>query len=261
MSTAEGARTFRVAGDAYDRFMGRYSRPLARLFADAADVRPGQRALDVGCGPGALTSELVARLGADAVASVDPSEPFVTACAERHPGVDVRVGRSEELPYADASFDRVLCQLVLRFVSDAPRAVAEQRRVGRPGGLVGACVWDSTSGMEMLDAFWQAARVVSSSATSDDLLLGGPGEIVALLEAAGLEDVVESELRVESTYTDFDELWDAFLLGVGPAGSLALGLDDERRERLRQELLLRIGSPVGSFTLRGMARCAVGRVH
>lgn len=260
MSTAEGARTFQVAGDAYDRFMGRYSRPLARLFADAADVRAGQRALDAGCGPGALTSELVARLGADAVAAVDPSEPFVAACAERHAGVDVRLGRCEELPYADGSFDRVLSQLVLRFVTDAPQAARELCRVARPGGLVGACVWDAAQGMEMIHAFWQAARVVEPSATIEDLLFGRPGEIVELLAAAGLEDVVESELLVESTYTGFDELWSGFLLGIGPVGSLTLGLDDERRERLRRELLLRVGSPAGPFTLRGMARCAVGRV-
>lgn len=259
MGAAEGARTFQVGGDAYDRFMGRYSRPLARLFADAADVRAGQRALDVGCGPGALTGELVARLGADGVAAVDPSEPFVAACAERHPGVDVRLGRCEELPHEDGSFDRVLSQLVLRFVTDAPRAAAELRRVARPGGLVAACVWDAENGMEMLHAFWEAAHAIDPSVTSDDLLFGGPGEVVELFETAGLEDVVETELLVESSYTGFDELWSTFELGIGPVGAFLVGLDDERRERLRAETFARVGSPEGAFALRGMARCAVGR--
>src|SRR4051794_15737642 len=110
--------SFDVAADAYDRFMGRYSQPLAPQLADLAEVGAGQRALDVGCGPGALVSELVARLGADAVAAVDPSEPFVQAARRRHEGVEVAVAGAEDLPFDDDAFDVALAQLVVSFMSD-----------------------------------------------------------------------------------------------------------------------------------------------
>ena len=110
--------SFEVAAAAYDRFMGGYSVQLGPGLAELAGVRPGQRALDVGCGPGALTGELVARLGADAVAAVDPSEPFVAAARGRHPGVDVRQASAESLPFADDSFDTALAQLVVHFMRD-----------------------------------------------------------------------------------------------------------------------------------------------
>ena len=122
MDEVEGARAFRATGGAYDSYMGRYSKPLAIRFADAAGVEHGQRVLDVGCGPGALTGVLVDRLGADAVAACDPSEPFLAACAERHPGVIVRQGRAEAIPFDDGAFDCALAQLVLHFVSDPDRA-------------------------------------------------------------------------------------------------------------------------------------------
>jgi ubiquinone/menaquinone biosynthesis C-methylase UbiE len=138
MDAVEGARSFLATGRAYDDFMGRYSRQLAAPFADAAGVTAGQgqTALDVGCGPGALTAELVRRLGTAAVAATDPSPPFVAECAARHPGVDVRTGRAEALPFDSGAFDRVLAQLVLHFVGDAPQVAAEFRRVLRPGGRI-----------------------------------------------------------------------------------------------------------------------------
>ena len=126
--------SFNVAADAYDRFMGRYSTRLAPLTADFGGVEQGQRALDVGCGPGALTGELVARLGAEAVAAVDPSEQFVIAARERHPGVDVRQAAAEELPFPDAEFDVALAQLVVHFMADPIGSLREMARVTRPGG-------------------------------------------------------------------------------------------------------------------------------
>src|SRR6185312_4827375 len=107
-----------VAADAYDRFMGRYSQALSPQLADLAGVRTGQRALDVGCGPGALTAELVGRLGADGVAAADPSQPFVEAARRRHPGVEVVLAGAEELPFEDGAFDAALAQLVVSFMSD-----------------------------------------------------------------------------------------------------------------------------------------------
>ena len=138
--------TFAVAADAYDRFMGRYSVPLAPAFADFADVSAPQRALDVGCGPGALTAELVRRLGTDAVTAVDPSEPFVAAARARHPGVTIDRASAEHLPFDDDMFDASLAQLVVHFMADPVAGLREMARVSRHGGAVAACVWDHAGG-------------------------------------------------------------------------------------------------------------------
>src|SRR5512132_3982350 len=138
--------------------MGRYSVPLAPQLLDLAEVSAGQRVLDVGCGPGALTTELVGRLGPDNVSAVDPSEPFVAAAKERHPGVDVRLATAEELPFGDGEFDAALAQLVVHFMSDPVAGLREMGRVTRRGGVVAACVWDHEGGTGPLGAFWDAAR-------------------------------------------------------------------------------------------------------
>ena len=137
---------FDVAADAYDRFMGRYSVLLSPQLADLAEVAGGQKVLDVGCGPGALTAELVDRVGAESVVAIDPSGPFVEAARTRHPGVDVRLGSAEQLPFADDTFDATLAQLVVQFMSDPAAGVGEMARVTRPGGAVVACVWDHGGG-------------------------------------------------------------------------------------------------------------------
>lgn len=258
---AAGARTFLTSGDAYDSFMGRYSRPLAVAFLDAIGISAGQRALDVGCGPGALTSALIDRLGADQVCAADPSPPFVEECARRHPGVDVRLGSAEAIPFDDQSFDAVLAQLVLHFVSDPEAAGREFRRVVRPGGIVGASVWDFAEGMQMLRSFWDAALAVQKDAPDEarTLRFGRPGEIVGLLERAGFEEVTETSLEVSSEYADFDELWSGFRAGIGPAGTYCLSLPDDQQAELREELHRRVGSPTGAFELSAVARCAHGR--
>src|SRR5918992_5708725 len=134
--------SFAAGAQAYDRFMGRYSVPLAPKLADFAGVDAGQRVLDVGCGPGALTTELVGRVGPAFVAAVDPTEGFVEAARERHPGVDVRVARAEQLPYADDTFDAALAQLVVHFIADPVAGLRDMGRVTREDGVVAACVWD-----------------------------------------------------------------------------------------------------------------------
>lgn len=262
MDPTPGSRTFHTSGDAYDSFMGRYSRSLAGPFADHAGVTDGQTALDVGCGPGALTRVLLERLGAGSVSAVDPSEPFVAACAKACSGVDVKVGRAEQLPYDDDRFDVAVSQLVFHFVTEPATAAGELRRVVRPGGTVAVCVWDAEQEMDMLRHFWDAALTVDTDAPGEAHLLrfGRPGELTALLDSAGLEEVVETTIAVASTYSGFDELWSGFLAGIGPAGSYCTALDPERREAVRVELHRRLGSPDGAFELGAVARSARGSV-
>ena len=257
----EGARSFLATGQAYDRFMGRYSRPLASAFADAAGVGADGTAVDVGCGPGALTGVLAARLGPGSVTAVDPSPPFLAECAARHPGIAVAAGQAEALPVADDSVDFALAQLVLHFVSEPPRAGAEFRRVLRPGGVAAACVWDFAALMEMLRLFWDAALALDPQAPDEarTLRFGREGEIAELFGDAGFTGITETTLVVRSRYSGFDELWSGFLEGIGPAGSYCLALPEDHRQTLRAELFRRMDAPTGEFTLSATARCATGR--
>ncbi len=262
MDDVEGARSFQVSGSSYDAFMGRYSTLLAEVFADAAGVERGQTAIDVGCGPGSLTGVLLERLGAESVAACDPSESFVAECSSRHAPVRVELGRAEALPFESDCVDHAMAQLVLHFVSDPELAASEMVRVVRPGGVVSACVWDFVEGMEMLRRFWDAALEIDPAAPDEAQVMrfGRPGELAGLFESAGMVGVEESTLQVSSSYESFDELWNGFLEGVGPAGAYCLALSDEDRGRLRVALSAGLGSPDGRFTLDAVARCAVGRV-
>jgi ubiquinone/menaquinone biosynthesis C-methylase UbiE len=248
--------------DAYERFMGRYSRPLAHEFARATGVAAGERVVDVGCGTGALTSVLAQLVGPDHVAAADPSEPFVDQCRANVPGADVRVGPAEALPFADRIFDRALAQLVFHFVADPAAAAGEMTRVTRHGGTVAACVWDFTGGMTMLRAYWDSAREVDPNAPDEIERFGGrPGQLAALWREVGLRDITDSSLAVSSRYNDFDELWQSFLGGAaGPVGAHVASLDEARREALRGALRLRLGSRGGPFELTARAWCAVGVV-
>jgi SAM-dependent methyltransferase len=226
--------SFDVSADAYGRFMGRYSDLLAVPFLDQADVAAGQRALDVGCGPGALTARLVERLGADAVAAVDPSPSFVDSARARFPEVDVRSGVAERLPFDDDSFDRTLAQLVVHFMTDPVAGLAEMARVTRSGGLVTACSWDHAGGSGPLSIYWEAARSLDPRVQDEAGLPGTrEGHLVELCQAAGLTRVESSVLTVSVHYATFDEWWEPYTLGVGPAGAYVAGLDPSRREALR----------------------------
>ena len=261
MVEVEGTRDFAGSGEAYDRFMGRYSQLLAPMFADYCGVEEGQRLLDVGCGPGAFTAVAADRLGPASVVAVDPSPSFVAACRERHPEVDVRIGAAEELPVGDDEFDRAAAQLVIHFVTDAPRSVAEMRRVVRPGGLVGLCVWDGSSGMGLLQAVSQARQAVEPpTGPEQPRPYGSEGELATLLDGAGLVDVEEATLAVTVHYTRFEELWESLLEGVGPAGAYVVSLSEERRGQYRAALFEQVGRPGGDFTLSAVARAGRGRV-
>jgi ubiquinone/menaquinone biosynthesis C-methylase UbiE len=227
--------SFDVAADAYDRFMGRYSVHLAPQLADLAGVEPDQRVLDVGCGPGALTAELVDRLGAASVSAVDPSEPFVVAVRERLPGVDVGLAPAEDLPFDDGAFDAALAQLVVHFMRDPVRGLGEMARVTRAGGVVAACVWNHASGDGPLATFWQAARDLDLNVVDESNLAGArEGHLAELFGQAGLREVEQHVLEVRVEHATFDEWWEPYTLGVGPAGSYVAGLDEEARARLRE---------------------------
>ncbi len=178
--------SFDVSADAYGRFMGRFSDPLATVFADRAGVRAGERALDVGCGPGALTAVLVDRLGATAVTAVDPSASFVAAAQARFPGATVSSGVAEDLPFPDGTFDVTLAQLVVHFMSDPVAGLAEMRRVTRPGGRLGACVWDHAGNAGPLSLFWRAVVDLDPAAPGEANLAGAAeGQLLSLAQAAG----------------------------------------------------------------------------
>jgi len=227
--------SFAVAAGAYDRFMGRYSNPLAPVFADFAGVAPGQRTLDVGAGPGALTAVLAERLGAGAVTAVEPSESFVDALRERHPDVTVLHAAAETLPFEDDSFDTAIAQLVVHFMNDPVRGVGEMRRVTVPGGVVAANVWDHGGGRGPLSVYWEAVRELDPSNTGEGHLAGATqGDLTRIFEQAGLTDVEEQSLTVTVEHGTFEEWWEPYTLGVGPAGSYVAGLDPEAREELRE---------------------------
>ena len=251
--------SFAVAADAYDRFMGRYSQPLARVFTDFVGVEPGWRALDVGCGPGALLGELLQRLDAGNVQGVDPSPGFVEAARARHPGVQVDKAVAEDLPLPDDSFDCSLAQLVVHFMTDPVSGLSEMSRVTRPGGVVGACVWDFEEGGGPLSGFWSAATELDPEAPGETHLPGARrGHLEALMGEAGLDRVRGAKLGVEVAHPDFETWWRPFELGVGPAGAYVASLGESGRELLRQRC--REGFPEGPFTVSAFAWAASGVV-
>jgi SAM-dependent methyltransferase len=249
--------SFLGAADAYDRFMGRYSVLLAPQLADFAGVAAGQRVLDVGCGPGALTAELVRRLGAELVSAVDPSETFVAASRDRHPGVDVRLASAEELPFADQTFDGVLAQLVVHFMADPREGLSEMVRVTRTGGVAAACVWDHAGGQAPLSLFWDAARELDPEVEDESQRAGArESDLSGLLHAAGLRQIEETALTVSLEHSSFDDWWEPFTLGVGPAGSYTAALDATRQAQLRERC--REMLPSAPFVLSARAWAARG---
>jgi SAM-dependent methyltransferase len=246
---------FDVAADSYDRFMGRYSRHLSPQLAELAGVTAGMRVVDVGCGPGALTAELLAR-GA-VVSSVDPSEPFVEAARTRNPAADVRQARAEELPFADGTFDSALTQLVVHFMTDPVAGIAELRRVTRSGGTVAACVWDYGTERSPLTPFWRAALAVDPGTVDESGLAGArDGHLVELFRAAGVRDVEQHELGSRVEHPSFEEWWEPFTLGVGPAGKLAERLGDGALAAVRDRCRAELGD--GPFAIRAVAWAARG---
>jgi SAM-dependent methyltransferase len=239
--------------------MGRYSEPLADLFVQWAGVGPGRRAVDVGCGPGALTVRLVERLGAARVIAVDPSASFVAATRKRCPGVVVHQATAERLPLPDGSLDAALAQLVVHFMSDPVAGLAEMARVTRPGGVVAACVWDFGSGRGPLTTFWAAVHDLDSAAEGEAARAGTrEGHLVELFRAAGLDAVEPGLLTVTVPYGSFEEWWHPYTLGVGPAGDYVAKLDPPARDAM--EACCRERLPDAPFEIRASAWSARARI-
>ncbi len=212
--------SFAVAPDAYDRFMGRYSAQLAPQLADFAGVHAGQRAVDVGCGPGALTGELLERLGPDAVSAADPSESFV-------------------------------------FMANPVLGLREMARVTRQGGVVAACVWDHAGERSPLTVFWRAVRQLRPEGHDESDLAGArEGHLAELFREAGLRQIEDTALAVQVGYASFEDWWEPFTLGVGPAGVYVRGLDDDGRGALQERCRLLL--PEAPFTLDAHAWAARG---
>jgi SAM-dependent methyltransferase len=248
---------FGGSSDADDRFMGRYSTQLAVRFADFACVGAPQRALDVGAGTGALTDELVARLGAENVAAAEPSSDYATTLRERLPDVDVQVAPAEELPWDDDSFDAALAQLVVAFLNDVPGAVRELTRVTRPGGVVATCMWE-VDGVEMMNALNEIRRRLDPGGWNPSTEYRDEASLRGLFEEAGLRDVETTRIEVSVGYETIDELWEPAIHVGGPGGPAVNSFSPEQLDAGRAIFAEALGNPPGPYELKGCAAAVRG---
>lgn len=265
--TAKEAQMFSRA-EGYERYMGRWSRLLVPGYLDFAGVRDGQRILDIGTGTGAVALAIEARTRSAEIVGVDVSEAFLAAAKKKATSGRVRfeLGDAQSLRFPDASVDHTLSLLVLNFVKDPLRAIAEMRRVTRPGGTVSSCVWDYNEGMQMARFFWDEAVALDPSMAPKDqrnMMFARQGELGEAWRRAGLTEVREHALVIDQHYSNFDDYWLPFLEGAGAAGAFVAALAPERRQEIESRLRKRMlgGRPDGPFTLKGRAWCVRGRVN
>jgi SAM-dependent methyltransferase len=253
--------------EAYERFMGRWSRKLAPPFARFAEIGAGQDVLDVGSGTGALAAAVVAAAPTARVVGVDPSPGYVKY-AQSHVGTErarFLVGDARDLRFPDATFDRTLSLLVMNFIPDPAKALGEMTRVTRPGGFVAAAVWDYGGAMEMLRVFWDEAVARDPGIASRDerhMPLCRQGELGALWRAHGFRSLAETSLTIQLSFASFDDYWTPFLGGQGPAGAYVASLPDADRAALEARLRRRLVGTGGSrpFTLGAQAWAVRGIV-
>jgi len=239
-----------LTGDAYEAYMGRWSRPLARIFVEWLNPKPASHWLDVGCGTGALTCAICDHGEPAAVVACDRATPFVEYARAHVP--DTRVSfipaGAEDLPRRDGGFDAIVSGLVLNFLPDVGEALASMRERLRPGGLVGAYVWDYADGMEFLRCFWDEAASLDPGAVSLDeggrFPLCRPAALASLLREAGFVQVETRSLEIPMAFARFDDYWTPFLRGTGPAPSYVASLEPPSRESLRARLERRL--PAGA---------------
>jgi SAM-dependent methyltransferase len=255
------------ASDAYERFMGRWSRQLAEPFLAFAGVSDAETVLDVGSGTGSLSAAILTRTTSTRVVGIDPAREYVAAAARRVGGSRAvfEVGDAQRLRYADGSFDRALSLLVVNFIPDRSAAVREMVRVTRSGGVVAAAVWDYGGRMEMLRVFWDEAVALDPAVEPRDerhMPLSRAGELAAFWTMHGLQQVEEAPVEIPMAFASFDDYWRPFLEGQGPAGAYAAGLAEAPRAaleaRLRQRLLK--GTNDGPITLTARAWAVKGVV-
>jgi SAM-dependent methyltransferase len=257
-----------AVGDAYEAYVGRWSRPVAHTFLRWLDVPAGRRWLDVGCGTGALTEAVLAEATPGLVVGVDPAEGFLADARARivDPRVSFHTADARSLPLPDRYFDVVVSGLALNFVPDEREAVAEFLRVSTVDGVVAGYVWDYADGMAMMRYFWDAAAALDSDAAALDegrrFPVCRPEPLRELWAEAGLDGVEVRSIDVDTVFADFDDYWTPFLGGQGPAPAYTMSLPADHRDVLRDLLRARIPTdPDGTIRLtarawavRGVAR-------
>ncbi len=232
--------------EAYERFMGRWSRTLAPLFVDFAGVRDTGRVLDIGSGTGALAFSIARMRSQCEVLGIDPSEQYVAYANGRNPfpgRARFEVGDAQQLRFPYGTFDDTLSLLVFNFIPDRNKPLSEAIRVTKPGGCVSAAVWDYGAGMRMLRVFWDAAVAVDPTAKrfdESDMPLCRAGELGELWKQSGLNRIEERPLEITMRFRSLADYWDPFLLGQGPAGSYVQKLDSDHRRALRDEVKRRL---------------------
>jgi SAM-dependent methyltransferase len=234
--------------------MGRWSRPLAPGFIAFAGVSSGDRVLDVGTGTGALASALLEDKSLTGVTGIDPSEAYVNFATEQYPDARAafEVGDAQAMRFEDDSYDRCLSLLVLNFIPDPMKAVVEMRRVTKPGGVIAAAVWDYSDGMQMLRVFWDEAVALDPSADARDeghMPYCRKEQLEELWQQAGMLEVEVEALSIEQNFASFDDYWNPFLLGTGPAGAYVASLDAEQREVLRERIRSRLVADGGDGSI------------
>jgi SAM-dependent methyltransferase len=264
---AEGEAKMFAASAGYERFMGRWSRLLAPAYIAFAGVKNGDRVLDIGTGTGSLAAAVESSMPASEIVGVDPSGGFIAYAQKNAKSTRVRfeVGDAQALMFKDASFDDTLALLVMNFVPDHNKAVAEMRRVTRPGGTVSACVWDYDAGMQMLRFFWDEAVAVDPAIEPKDerhMKLSRQGQLGDLWRKTGLTGIKEVPLTIEQGYSSFDDYWEPFTKGAGPGGAYVVSLSQDRRQQLEGRIRKRLlgDRQDGPFTLKAKAWCVRGEV-
>lgn len=256
-----------AASAGYERFMGRWSRLLAPKMVAFSGIKDGDRVLDVGAGTGSFGSTVEASMPSSQIVGIDPSAGFIAHAQKNAKSARARyeVGDAQALKFKDASFDNTAALLVMNFVPDHNKAIAEMRRVTRPGGVVSACVWDYNQGMQSLRFFWDEAIALDPAIEPKDerhMKLSRQGQLADLWKKAGLVRVQEKPLTIDQAFSSFDDYWGPFTKGAGPGGAYVVSLPEDRRQQLETRLRKRVldDRRDGAFTLKARAWCVRGEV-
>ena len=255
------------AAEAYERNMGRWSKRLAPLFVQFVGVESGDRVLDVGCGTGSLTWEIVRTTAVSKIVGIDASKAFLEYARSQYadPRLTFEVGDAQKITYADGSFDRCLSMLVMRHIGDAARATSKMRRVTRAGGVLATAMWDNTGGHQINQCLWDAAARLDlpGKFPPDTESYGSPEELRSLWLGAGLMNIEVKELSFPSGYSSFDEYWVSHIVqGQGIAAGYVKGLSEAHRTALREQLRRNLfgDRADGPFTLQAKAWAVRGLV-